>query len=88
MHKNGISAKETKFSRKTTQNLRKRSEVLRQTGQVSYDVQVGKSVEHPHADQLRKRLVNMPNKSIKEEIQDDFVSEFNNQQSPRDRLAN
>ena len=61
--------------------------VLRKTGPVSYDVQVGQAVEHRHASQLRMRLFDMPDKSNEEEIQDEIVREFDNQQSSRDRLA-
>ena len=83
-----FSDRDEVFARNYSGRLRwKAGVVRRQTGHASYDAQVGQSVEHRHADQLRKSLVNMPNKSIEEQIQDDFVSEFNNQQSPRDKLA-
>ena len=62
--------------------------VIRRSGPVSYDVQVGDAVEHRHATQLRKRYVDMPDKSEEEEVTEEILREFENQQSKRTRLAN
>ena len=53
--------------------------VLGRTGPVSYDVQVGQNVEHRHATQLRTRLLDMPAKSNKEEVEEQVQHEFDEQ---------
>jgi len=50
--------------------------ILRRTGPVSYDVQVGNGVDHRHASQLRGRQLSMDHPSEEEEIDRDIQSAF------------
>ena len=62
----------------------KAGNILRRTGPVSYDVQVGDRVEHLHASQLRPRRASMPNKS-EEEIEEQVARDFSDQSDMFDR---
>ena len=53
--------------------------ILRKTGPVSYDVQVGQGVEHRHASQLRKRHAHLPDRSEEEEVDRQVQLEFDEQ---------
>ena len=100
--RNDARAKESHFSegdqvfaRNYSGRLRlKAGIVLRRTKPMCYDVQVGQEVEHRHAVQLRPRLLDMPDKSNEEKINQEINQEFEQrQQQPKlqitgNRLAN
>lgn len=65
----------------------KAGSILRRTGPVSFDVQVGDSVEHRHASQLRSRRTNMT-KSEEQEINKQILLDFDEQQGLPDQFTN